>query len=76
MNSIFRKIKENKNLDQLEESDDDEEFEDIREDKFVNLIKEIKMSFSYCHKFKLWKPLAIEDTDSITQIKDIRRVEK
>ena len=34
------------------------------------------MSFSYCHKFKLWKPIAIEDTDSITQIKDIRRVEK
>ena len=39
MNSIFRKIKENKNLDKLEESDDDEEFEDISEDKFVNLIK-------------------------------------
>ena len=76
MNSIFRKIKENKNLDTLEESDDEEEFEDISEDKFVNLTEQIKMSFSYCYKFKLWKPVAIEDTDSLTQIKDIRRVEK
>ena len=39
MNNIFRKIKENENLDYLEESDDEEEFENINEDKFVNTEK-------------------------------------
>ena len=39
MNSLFRTIKENDNLDLLEESDDDEEFENIQIDKFVNLEK-------------------------------------
>ena len=75
MNSIFRNIKENENLDRLEESDDEEEFENISEDKYVDLTKEIKMHFTYCHKFKLWKPISIT-TDEITQLKDIQRVEK
>ena len=30
MNSLFRTIKENNNLDLLEESDDEEEFENIQ----------------------------------------------
>ena len=37
MNSLFRNIKENGNLDLLEESDDEEEFENIALDKFVYL---------------------------------------
>ena len=35
MNSLFRTIKENENLDSLEESDDEEEFENSNVDKFV-----------------------------------------
>ena len=35
MNNIFRNIKENTNLDALEESDDEEEFENISLDKYV-----------------------------------------
>ena len=35
MNTLFRNIKENQNLDALEESDDEEEFENISLDKFV-----------------------------------------
>ena len=38
MNTLFRDIKENRNLD-VEESDDEEEFENISLDKFVNLDK-------------------------------------
>ena len=37
MNSLFRIIKENKYLDALEESDDEDEFENINEDKYVFL---------------------------------------
>ena len=43
MNKLFRNIKENKNLDALEESDDEEEFEDTSEDKYVDLSKNILM---------------------------------
>ena len=35
LNSLFRKIKENINLDALEESDSEEEFECINDDKFM-----------------------------------------
>lgn len=76
MNSLFRKIKENADLDKLEESDDEEEFENISEDKFVNLEKEIKISFTFCHKFKLWKPIEPTPDKSVTQIREILRVEK
>ena len=41
MNNLFRKIKENSNLDLLEESDDEDEFQDISPSKFVNLEKNI-----------------------------------
>jgi hypothetical protein len=57
MNNLFRNIKENKNLDSLEESDSENEFEDEREDKFVNLEKEIKMTCKFNTKFKKWIPL-------------------
>lgn len=42
MNKLFRKIKENDNLDSIEESDDELEFEDQREDKYVFWIGPIK----------------------------------
>ena len=58
MNSLFRNIKENKSLDALEESDDEDEFENINIDKFVDLSKKIKMKCGYNYKFKKWTPIA------------------
>ena len=43
MNSIFRNIKENRNLDLLEESDDEDEFENINLDKYLLNKKIMKM---------------------------------
>ena len=57
MNKHFRYIKENTNLDLLEMSDDEEEFENINEDKFVNLKKILYMKCVYIKKFKKWKPI-------------------
>jgi len=59
MNNLFRIIKENKNLDALEESDDEKEFENEKEDKFVKLDKEYKMHCEYNYKFKKWIPIKI-----------------
>jgi hypothetical protein len=56
MNDLFRKIKENKNLDLLEESDDEEEFENINLEKYVNLGKTYIIECFYNRKFKKWVP--------------------
>ena len=59
MNNLFRNIKENKNLDALEESDDEEEFENEKEDKYVYLDRAFKMNCQYNHKFKKWVPISL-----------------
>jgi hypothetical protein len=59
MNKLFRIIKENDNLDAIEESDDEEEFEDKREDKYVYLDKSVLMKCEYNYKFKRWTPIEV-----------------
>ena len=59
MNGLFRTIKENANLDRLEESDDDDEFENTNEDKFVNLKKSLIMKCVYNRRFRKWQPIEI-----------------
>jgi hypothetical protein len=59
MNKLFRNIKENRNLDALEESDDEIEFENERDDKFVFLDRSFKMNCQYNYKFKKWVPISL-----------------
>ena len=69
MNRIFRKIKENENLDYIEESEDEEDFENADPDKFVDLKKKVIMEFQFNFKFKKWMPLGIvENTNFYTKI--------
>ena len=59
MNSLFRNIKENRNLDALEESDDEDEFADSNnKTQFVDLTKCVKMECAFNHRFKRWQPCA------------------
>ena len=77
MNNLFRTIKENKNLDLLEESDDDEEFENINEDKFVDLTKTLVMKCVYMSKFRKWKPVSIAPKDAkIITKKELHEIQK
>ena len=62
MNGIFRNIKENANLDAIEESDDEEDFENMAEDRFVDLQKTVLMECVFNTKFKKWMPLRVVDT--------------
>jgi hypothetical protein len=64
MNKLFRNIKENINLDALEESDDEKEFENEKEDKYVFLDRSFKMNCQYNYKFKKWVPLSLAAKDS------------
>ena len=61
MNQIFRKIKENANLDAIEESDDEEDFENIDVDKYVDLKKSVAMECRFHMKFKKWVPIRVVD---------------
>ena len=74
MNKLFRTIKENDRLDALEESDDEEEFENENEDKFVYLDKTYNMVCLYNYKFKKWYPIKIANIKSeITKINYVKR---
>jgi hypothetical protein len=57
MNSLFRTIKENINLDALEESDDEDEFQNNDDDQYVSLDTSYKMKCVFNHKFKKWQPI-------------------
>lgn len=58
MNKLFRNLKENDNLDALEESDE-EEFENEDPHKFVYLERNINMTCEYNLKFKKWVPVGV-----------------
>lgn len=78
MNTLFRHIKENTNLDFLEESDDEEEFENIKIDKFVNLEKSLLMKCVYNKKFRKWQPIEVISNNQTKLItyKEIQYLEK
>jgi len=61
LNGLFRNIRENRNLDYIEESDDETDFEDTREDKYVDLTKEIWMECVFHPKFRRWVPVRVVD---------------
>jgi hypothetical protein len=75
MNKLFRNIKENHNLDALEESDDEDEFENDKSDKFVYLDKSYKMVCVYNPKFKKWCPVRVANNDArvvtLTELKSM-----
>jgi len=77
LNTLFRNIKENRNLDLLEESDDEEEFENDKEDKFVYLDRINNMICEYNYKFKKWTPIKLaQSNDKIISKDEIVRLEK
>ena len=59
MNGLFRNIRENRNLDYIEESDDEEDFEDTRLDKYVDSEKTLVMECVFHKKFKKWVPVRV-----------------
>lgn len=77
MNKLFRIIKENNNLDALEESDDEEEFENQDIDKYVHLDKEYNMICSYNYKHKKWTPMRLAPRgERVANKNDLFRLEK
>ena len=73
MNNIFRTIKENSNLDLLEMSDNEDEFENINIDKYVNLDTECIMDCYYNVKFKRWIPIG-KSNNKISNLNYLNRL--
>ena len=59
MNRIFRRIKENENIDAIEESEDEEEFENVDPEKYVDLQKSVCMECRFHPRFKKWIPVKV-----------------
>lgn len=59
MNGLFRNIRENRNIDYIEESDDEEDFENTQLDKYVSMEKMIPMECCFHKRFKKWVPLHV-----------------
>jgi hypothetical protein len=77
MNTIFRNIKENHNLDLLEESDNEDEFENENVNKYVYLNKEFNMECVYNEKFKKWTPIkVVDDFEKVTSKKELLHYKK
>ena len=75
MNSLFRNIKENVNLDTLEESDSEEEFENINDDKYITK-KELNMVCSFNSSIRRWEPVKVSSSSKLTNREMLRHLEK
>lgn len=74
LNSLFRRIKENINLDLLEESEDEIDYENTNIDKFVDLDKTYNMRCVYISKFRKWQPVEVVSNDNILiSIEDVQK---
>ena len=74
MNRIFRHIKENENLDFIEESDDEDEFENVDPERFVDLEKEMAVECIFSAKFKKWIPKKVVQGGKIVHIGQLCRI--
>ena len=63
MNKLFRNIKENEDLDYLEESDTEEDFENTNIDKYV-LNKTYNIICEYNKTFNKWKPICVSERNN------------
>lgn len=76
MNGLFRNISENINLDTLEESEDEDDFENINLDKYVDLEKSFTMECVYNNKFKMWVPKNVVKNKDVIDHKQLFKFKK
>ena len=74
MNKLFRNIKENDNLDYIEESDDEDDFQNTEPDKYVKLEKSLQMECTFHTKFKGWVPKKIVYKQRVVHISQLQFV--
>ena len=76
MNNYFRIIKENKNLDLLEMSDSEEEFENIDDNKYIQVDKMLYFKCIFNLKFQKWIPVEKIDPTNLFKKHEIKLLER
>lgn len=72
LNGLFRNIRENDNLDLGEESEDEDMFQNMNPDKYVDLSKKIKMHCVFQNKWRRWTPVSVvEDKARVVNIHEL-----
>ena len=72
MNGLFRNIRENSNVDLGEESEDEDLFQNVNPDKYVDLEKRIKMNCVYNTRWRRWTPVSVAaDNSRIVNVKEL-----
>jgi hypothetical protein len=72
MNGLFRNIRENSNVDLGEESEDEDMFQNVNPDKYVDLEKRIKMNCVYNPRWRRWTPVSVAaDNSRIVNVKEL-----
>ena len=61
MNTLLRNIKENYDLDEIEMSDDEEDFENVSDDKYLKKETEYNIKCVYNYKYKQWTPIELSN---------------
>jgi hypothetical protein len=57
LNSLFRSVRENDNLDLAEESEDEETFQDVSDTKYLSNAKEFELECVFDTKIAQWVPI-------------------
>lgn len=70
MNKLFRRIRENDNLDLAEESEDESDFENMDTNKYVNLDAILQIECVFNQKHKKWIPVRLSN-DKLTHIEKL-----
>jgi hypothetical protein len=72
MNGLFRNIRENSNVDLGEESEDEDLFQNVNPDKYVDLEKRVKMNCVYNPRWRRWTPVSVAaDNSRIVNVKEL-----
>lgn len=72
LNGLFRNIRENDNIDLGEESEDEDMFQNMNPDKYVDLSKRIKMNCVFNNKWRRWVPVAaVSDKARIINVHEL-----
>jgi len=74
MNTLFRNIRENSNIDLGEESEDEDMFQNTELDKYVDLNKKMKVLCVYNDKWRKWVPKhVVADSARVANVAELTR---
>ena len=74
MNTMFRNIRENSNIDLGEESEDEDMFQNMNLDKYVDINKKLKVLCIYNDKWRKWVPKnVVADSARVVNLNELTR---